>query len=151
MPKPSKRNLSALVVAAIVALLTYLQQNLPADRSPSTGSPNSQNSPTRPATDDSKTPNSDQKRPSIDFSLTRHAQCRMSCRQIRKAEIEEVIAGGRINENKSDPNATPCPAVAYEGRTSDGQLARIVVGDCPARKKIITVIDLEHDYPCDCD
>ena len=81
---------------------------------------------------------------------TKHARCRMDCRHVTEEEVYEIITGGRVNAAKSDPGDKPCPTRALEGRSSEGQLLRIVVADCDRSEKIITVIDLEHDFECDC-
>ncbi len=87
---------------------------------------------------------------SSDLIYTKHAKCRMSCREIDESEVKEIIDRGYINYKKSDPNGSPCPTFAYEGRSHDHQLLRIVVADCEPRDKIVTVIDLETDFKCDC-
>lgn len=84
------------------------------------------------------------------LSFTKHAQCRMACRGITEAEIREVLAEGKINAGKSDPNDAPCPTYAIEDRVKDGQLLRIVFGICVQKIKVITCIDLEQEHDCDC-
>lgn len=82
---------------------------------------------------------------------TKHAKCRMGCRFFSKKEVLEILKEGKINKRKSKPNDTPCPSYALEGRTSDGQLARMVFANCGHDEiKVITCIDLEADYSCDC-
>lgn len=81
---------------------------------------------------------------------TDHAHCRMDCRHIDEGEIKEILQAGVINDRKSDAHASPCPTYAIEGKTSDNQQVRIVVAHCETKNKIITVIDLEHDYKCNC-
>jgi hypothetical protein len=39
---------------------------------------------------------------------------------------------------------------AVEGVTHDGQKVRIIVGDCSSQASIVTVIDLENDFECEC-
>jgi len=83
--------------------------------------------------------------------LTKHAKCRMKCRNINQAEIEEVLAKGKINWRKTKKNAKPCPVKAYEYRTkTDNQMTRVVAADCSNNTKIITVIDLDRNYNCYC-
>lgn len=84
------------------------------------------------------------------LSFTKHAHCRMACRGITEAEIREVLAEGKINARKSDPNDSPCPTYAIEDRVKDGQLLRIVFGICGQQVKVITCIDLEQEHDCDC-
>lgn len=84
------------------------------------------------------------------IEYTEHARCRMSCRHISQAEVEEIMRDGDINYKKSDLNANPCPAYALEGVTKDNQRVRIVFGQCSQTTKVITVIDLDTDWSCDC-
>ena len=78
------------------------------------------------------------------IEYTEHAKCRMQCRNISQAEVEEIMKDGKINYNKSDVNAKPCPAYAVEGITKDDQRVRIVFGQCDFKTKVITCIDLEY-------
>ncbi len=83
--------------------------------------------------------------------LTKHARCRMNCRAIDAYEIQEVIDHDQINYRKSKPASKGrCKSIAYEGRTRDGQRARIVVGDCADDPIVITVIDLDTKHNCSC-
>lgn len=81
---------------------------------------------------------------------TKHARCRMDCREISEQEIEYVLDNGVVNQRKSDAHKKPCPTYAYEARTADGQLVRVVIADCPTERRVITCIDLENDYECAC-
>ncbi len=82
--------------------------------------------------------------------LTKHARCRMGCRQIDAFEVNEILTHGRINQRKSQPNASPCPKYAIEGESRDGQTVRAVIADCDRNVKLVTVIDLDNDYKCSC-
>jgi len=81
---------------------------------------------------------------------TKHAKCRMKCRYISKSEINFIREEGNINYRKSDMEDKPCPTIAKEGRTEDGQMVRIVFAECERETKVITAIDLETDHKCDC-
>ena len=81
---------------------------------------------------------------------TRHAKCRMDCRKIEVAEVEEILLKGEINYQKSDLRASPDPKYALEGRTRDGQQVRIVFANSPRGPVVITVIDLEKEWACNC-
>lgn len=84
--------------------------------------------------------------------VTRHARCRMGCREIDAFEIQEVIDQGRINYRKNKPAQNGrCASIAYEGVTRDRQEVRIIVGECDRDPIIITVIDLGNKYDCTCD
>ena len=84
------------------------------------------------------------------LKLTKHGICRMDCRKLDAYEVQEVICKGRVNKRKSNPNSKPCPTIVYEGKTSDGQSARVVVGTCENDVKIVTVIDLGKNWDCAC-
>ena len=81
---------------------------------------------------------------------TRHARCRMDCRQIDVAEVEEILQKGEINYQKSDLRSAPDPKYALEGRTHDGQHVRIVFANSQRGPVVITVIDLEKEWACNC-
>ncbi|WP_081168312.1 DUF4258 domain-containing protein [Niastella populi] len=81
---------------------------------------------------------------------TRHARCRMDCRHIDEAEVEEILAEGRINYRKSEPAGRPDPKYALEGTTRDGQQVRIIFAPAKRGMVVITVIDLDTDWSCNC-
>ena len=84
--------------------------------------------------------------------VTKHARCRMGCRFLDAYEVQQVLDQGRINPKKNRPaQGDRCKSLAYEGRSPDGQLARIIVGDCEDRPILITVIDLDTKHSCSCD
>ena len=86
--------------------------------------------------------------------FSKHARCRMECRDISESEVEFILAHGIVNEAKSkeeDSEATgQCPTFALEGKTNDGQNVRIVFGACEKITKVITAIDLGEEHQCDC-
>ncbi len=84
------------------------------------------------------------------LTLTKHAQCRMDCRNISEAEIIDIMNNGSINYSKSEVRAIPCKKYAIEGKTQDGQNVRIIYGLCDMETKVITAIDLDKEYTCDC-
>ena len=91
---------------------------------------------------------------SYDFDklvYTKHALCRMDCREVRKDEIKQILAMSKINMNKSDKNDKPCPTLAYEGVSDDGQHLRIIIANCDNASKVVTAIDLDNEYNCHCD
>jgi hypothetical protein len=79
-----------------------------------------------------------------------HARCRMKCRRISQEEVKEVMQTGSINYRKSDLQNARCPRYAVEGFTADRQRVRIVFAQCNEKTVVVTVIDLETDYACDC-
>lgn len=86
------------------------------------------------------------------LEYTKHAICRMGCRQVTKAEVMEILAAGEINAEKSNPTDHPCPTYALEGYSSEGQHLRVVFAPCDKENaKVITCIDLDKDWSCNCD
>ncbi|HQV05993.1 MAG TPA: DUF4258 domain-containing protein [Chitinophagaceae bacterium] len=79
-----------------------------------------------------------------------HAKCRMKCRKITQAEVKEIMQDGKINYYKSDLQNARCPRYAVEGITDDGQRVRIIYAQCSESTTVVTVIDLEHEYDCQC-
>lgn len=84
------------------------------------------------------------------LKYSNHAKCRMGCRKITQEEVEEIMRDGKINYNKSDIKNARCPRYAVEGRTKDDQRVRIVYAQCNESTTVVTVIDLETYYACDC-
>ncbi len=81
---------------------------------------------------------------------TKHARCRMACRHIDESEVKDILENGVVNDRKSEPAARPDPKYALEGRTRDGQQVRIVFAPTGRGMVVITVIDLDTDWSCDC-
>jgi hypothetical protein len=79
-----------------------------------------------------------------------HARCRMQCRNISQAEVEETMLEGKINYNKSDLQNARCPRYAVEAITRDNQRVRIIYAQCNRSTTVVTVIDLNTEYECDC-
>lgn len=82
--------------------------------------------------------------------FSKHAKCRMDCRKIDESEVKEILKNGNINHKKiqSDKRGKTYPV---EGYTHDKQHVRIVFapkGDDAL--VVVTVIDLETDWKCDC-
>lgn len=84
------------------------------------------------------------------IEYTEHAKCRMDCRHITQAEVEDIMRNGNINYKKSDVDAKPCPTYALEGTTSDNQHVRIVFAQCDYKTKVVTCIDLGTEWECHC-
>lgn len=79
-----------------------------------------------------------------------HAKCRMQCRKISQEEVEDMMENGKINYNKSDLQNVRCPRYAVEGVTRDNQRVRIVFAQCNEKTEVVTVIDLDTDWSCQC-
>jgi hypothetical protein len=102
-----------------------------------------------------KSPESPSGRPTLNRNVsmiiyTRHAKCRMGCRNIDSTEVNEILLTGEVNYQKSDLRSSPDPKFALEGNTHDGQHVRIVFANSAKGPVVITVIDLEKEWYCDC-
>ena len=84
------------------------------------------------------------------LQYSRHAKCRMECRHITQAEVESIMRDGKINYNKSDLQNSRCPRYAVEGVTEDKQDVRIVFAQCNESTTVVTVIDMDTEWSCDC-
>jgi len=82
--------------------------------------------------------------------FTHHAKCRMNCRRIDSAEVAEILVKGKINANKSDLANPSDLKYALEGRSADNQKIRIIIAPENNGMVVVTVIDLEKDWKCDC-
>lgn len=85
------------------------------------------------------------------IQYSKHARCRMECRNITEDEILAVLKMGDVNYSKSEVQAKPCKKYAFEGKTTDGQELRIIVGKCEEVNTIITAIDLGVEHECACE
>ena len=85
------------------------------------------------------------------LEYSKHATCRMACRNISESEVKEILQYGEVNYSKSQVHDKPCASYALEGKSSDGQQLRIVFAACDSVTKVITAIDLglEKDT-CSC-
>jgi hypothetical protein len=74
----------------------------------------------------------------------------MNCRNIDESEVKEILEKGIINYSKSEPASRPDPKYALEGRTHDNQRVRIIFAPADRGMVVITVIDLEKEWSCNC-
>ncbi len=84
------------------------------------------------------------------LEYTHHARCRMDCRHITPEEVQDILHNGEINYKKSNKNASPCPIYSLEGFTTANEKLRIVFAQCDDKTKVVTVIDLDKDWQCNC-
>ena len=80
--------------------------------------------------------------------LTRHARCRMQCRDISEQEINEILRDGQINYTKSELNAPRGSRYALEGYSHEHQHLRIIFAPEKNDIVVVTCIDLDKDWPC---
>lgn len=109
----------------------------------------------RPNTEVSGKQNSNE--PAVQFNratsnlfFTKHAKCRMHCRHINEQEIRDILAKGTVNYKKSNLNDPRGATYAIEGVTSDQQHLRIIFAPKKQHLRVVTVIDLEVEFACNC-
>jgi Domain of unknown function (DUF4258) len=83
--------------------------------------------------------------------LTRHARCRMQCRDISEQEINEILRDGEIDYNKSELNEARGPRYALEGYSHEHQHLRVIFAPENDDIVVVTCIDLDKEWPCSCD
>jgi hypothetical protein len=129
-----KKYLPYIVLAVAATILLYVKQHQRGKRENVTID--------APSSDESF-----RKITSIQYS--KHAKCRMDCRHIDETEVKEILANGTVNYSRvqQDERGKTYP---LEGITHDKQHVRIVVAPKTNELVIVTVIDLDTDYPCEC-
>jgi hypothetical protein len=81
--------------------------------------------------------------------FSKHAKCRMDCRKIDESEVKDILRNGKINHQKiqRDKRGKTYPV---EGYTRDKQHVRIVFAPKGDGLVVVTVIDLDTEWKCDC-
>ena len=74
----------------------------------------------------------------------------MDCRHITPQEIKEVIHKGNVNYSKSGEGNKGDDTYALEGYSNEHQHIRVVVAPENDGLVVITCIDLDHEWPCNC-
>lgn len=82
--------------------------------------------------------------------FTKHARCRMQCRDITAEEIKEILHDGNINYTKSEMNDSRGPKYALEGYSNEHQHLRIIFAPEDDGMVVVTAIDLDKEWPCNC-
>jgi hypothetical protein len=80
---------------------------------------------------------------------TKHARCRMECRHIDESEVKEVLEDGKLNYSKIEESEKG-KSYPLEGFTHDKQHVRIVFAPKKENLVVVTVIDLDNEWPCNC-
>ena len=83
------------------------------------------------------------------IKYSKHARCRMDCRKIDEAEVKDILKNGELNMERiaEDEKGRTFP---LEGITRDSQHVRIVFAPHDEELVVVTVIDLEKEWPCNC-
>jgi hypothetical protein len=86
------------------------------------------------------------------INYTKHARCRMDCRKVDEREVVYILKNGKINYQKSDLKGSDCnKKYAVEGVSQDKQKLRIIFSPCNNEVTVITCIDLNTDWECNCE
>ncbi len=80
---------------------------------------------------------------------SKHARCRMDCRHIDESEVIEILKTGALNTAKIEEDSRG-KTYPLEGKTHDNQNVRIVFAPKQDELVVVTVIDLDRDWACDC-
>lgn len=98
------------------------------------------------------------KRPSVDLIFNRHpamivyskhGRCRMDCRHIDEQEVKDILSNGTLNEEKIE-SSKQGSTYPLEGITKDKQHVRIVFAPHENEMVVVTAIDLDQDWACNC-
>jgi len=73
----------------------------------------------------------------------------MDCRHIDESEVQEILDNGILNNNKIEASDKG-RSYPLEGITHDKQHVRIVFAPKQENLVVVTVIDLDKDWYCDC-
>ena len=84
------------------------------------------------------------------LTLSKHARCRMECRDITEEEIKEILHDGNINYNKSNLNDVEGATYALEGYSYEHQHLRIIFAPKENELVVVTCIDLDKEWQCNC-
>jgi len=141
-----RKAVPVIIVAALAALVFVIRQCKQETTKPSTTVTNKEKKESSGTVDRDR--GFDRRISYLEYS--NHAKCRMQCRKISQSEVEEIMRDGKINYNKSDLQNARCPRYAVEGVTADNQRMRIVFAQCNEKTTVVTVIDLDTEWTCDC-
>ncbi|MEO5943393.1 MAG: DUF4258 domain-containing protein [Ferruginibacter sp.] len=80
---------------------------------------------------------------------SKHAKCRMDCRHIDESEVKEILVNGTLNYSKIEEDSKG-KTYPLEGVTHDKQHVRIVFAPHSNELVVVTVIDLDTEWQCNC-
>ena len=142
-----KKYLPVIFLIAAAALLFYIKSN---QRGKFPQNPNVEPHTNIPAPVTTNTDNTVPfNRHVAHLIYTKHARCRMECRHIDESEVNEILEEGKLNPNKIE-ESDKGKSYPLEGITHDKQHVRIVFAPKNENLVVVTVIDLDTDWPCDC-
>ena len=88
---------------------------------------------------------------SVDHIIySKHARCRMDCRHIDEAEVKEILKDGKVNERKIEEDSRG-KTYPVEGMAEGHHLRIVFAPKGNDAVEVVTCIDLDTDWQCDCD
>lgn len=77
--------------------------------------------------------------------------CLMSCNNISKEAIGDLLKNGDVNFSESETRGKPCPTYAIEGESPEGRSLRILFIKCDSVAEVVTAFALEDLNTCNCE
>ena len=146
-----KKYLPYILLIAAALLLFFIKKNQRGEKIQDTRTEQTDNNITVPAVLPGENAEDVEgfNRKTSNLIFSKHAKCRMQCRNIDESEIREILKTGKINHKKiqSDKRGMTYPV---EGFTHDRQHVRIVFAPKADALVVVTVIDLDTEWKCDC-
>ncbi len=142
-----KKYLPFIFLIAAAGLLWYIKNHQQGKLPPTPATEHTQTIPVQPQTGAGNNLPFD--RHSGHLIYSKHARCRMDCRHIDETEVQEILDNGVLNNNKIEESAKG-RSYPLEGITHDKQHVRIVFAPKNENLVVVTVIDLDKDWYCDC-
>lgn len=147
-----KKYLPLIMLVAAGAFYLYVKTHQRGAVKPNVTTENTERHVTVPvAPPPSDNPNRDEgfNRRTSHLVYSKHARCRMECRHIDESEVKEILEQGKINYDKVESDARG-KTYPVEGITHDKQRVRIVFAPKDDEIVVVTCIDLDTEWPCDC-
>jgi hypothetical protein len=147
-----KKYFPFIVLIAAAGLLVYVKMHQRGPSGPKINTEQTESKITVPAVlPPSDNPNRDEgfNRRTSHLMYSKHARCRMECRHIDESEVKEILENGTINYSKIEDDGRG-KTYPLEGITHDKQHVRIVFAPKDDGILVVTCIDLDTGWPCDC-
>ena len=144
-----KKYLPYIFLVAAALLLFYIKKNQRGAVPPKPGTEERVTVPAVIPGDNAKKEAEGFNRNATNIIFSKHAKCRMACRNIDETEVKEILKNGTVNEAKIQRDKRG-PTYPVEGVTHDNQRVRIVFAPKDDGLVVVTVIDLGKEWTCDC-
>ena len=144
-----KKYLPFILLIAAGALLWYVKMHQRGKFASTVSTEQHETIPAKPTTDETINNDLPFDRNNEHLIYSKHARCRMDCRHIDESEVQEILSSGTLNNNKIE-ESDKGKSYPLEGVTHDKQHVRIVFAPKQNNLVVVTVIDLDKDWYCDC-